>query len=64
MEVQDGDDLCGEGLVDGSEEPPSEDANRKTKKAFERKEKKAFALIAINLVDRQIAHTRHCKGPA
>ena len=51
-------------VVDGSEEPPSEDADPKTKKAFERKEKKAFALIAINLVDRQIAHIRHCKGPA
>ena len=51
-------------VVDGSEEPPSEDADLKTKKAFERKEKKAFALIAINLVDRQIAHIQHCKGPA
>ena len=51
-------------VVDGSEEPPSEDADPKTKKAFERNEKKAFAFIAINLVDRQIAHIRHCKGPA
>lgn len=51
-------------VADGSEEPPSEDADLKTKKAFERKEKKAFALIVTNLADQQIAHIRHCKTPA
>ena len=51
-------------VVDGSEEPPSADADVTTKKVFDRKEMKAFALIVTNLVDQQIAHIRHCKGPA
>lgn len=48
-------------VADGGEEPPSADADLKTKKAFERREKKAFALIVTNLADQQIAHIRHCK---
>ena len=50
-------------IVDESEEAPPSDANLKDKKAFEKQSKTAFGLIAINLVDKEMAHIKHCKGP-
>lgn len=51
-------------IVEGTEEPPPSDADVKEKKSYERRVKKAFAVIACNLADRQLAHVRTCKGPA
>ena len=50
-------------IVEGTEAPPAADAEANTKKAYERRVKKAFSIIACNLVDRQLAHVRACKGP-
>ena len=51
-------------IVEGTEKPPPSDAEDKLKKAYERRAKKAFSMIACNLVDRQLAHVRSCKGAA
>ena len=51
-------------IVDESEGAPPSDADVKDKKAFEKRSKIAFGLIAINLVDKEMAHIKHCKGPA
>ena len=51
-------------IVEDSEEPPSDEADAKVKKSYERRVKKAFSMIACNLGDRQLAHVRSCKGPA
>jgi hypothetical protein len=51
-------------IVDGSEDPPSSDADVKDKKAFDKRAKTAFAIIATNLVDKEMAHIKHCKGRA
>ena len=51
-------------IVDESKAAPPSDADVKDKKAFEKRSKTAFGLIAINLVDKEMAHIKHCKGPA
>ena len=51
-------------IVDESEAVPPSDADIKDKKAFEKRSKTTFGLIAINLVDKEMAHIKHCKGPA
>ena len=50
-------------IVDESEAAPPSDVVVKDKKAFEKRFKTAFGLIAINLVDKEMAHIKHCKGP-
>ena len=51
-------------IVDGSEVPPPSSADEKDKKAYDKRVKTAFAIIATNLVDKEMAHIKHCKGPA
>lgn len=51
-------------IVDGSEEPPSSDAEARVRTAYTRREKKAFAILALNLSDSQLSHIRSCKTPA
>src|SRR5450631_1333284 len=51
-------------IVDGSELPPPSTASDEVKKAYERRCKKAFAIIAMSLVDKELAHIKGCKGPA
>ncbi len=51
-------------IVDGSEEAPPSTADAKDIKAFERRVKTAFGMIVTNLVDKEMAHVKHCKGPA
>lgn len=51
-------------IVDGSEEPPPSSSDVKERKAFEKRAKTAFAIIATNLVDKEMAHIKNCKGPA
>ena len=51
-------------IVDGSELPPPSTASNKVKKLYERRCKKAFAIIATILVDKELAHIYKCKGPA
>ena len=51
-------------IVDESEAAPPSNADVKDKKAFEKRSKTAFGLIAINLVDKEMPHIKHCKGPA
>jgi hypothetical protein len=50
-------------IVEGSELPPSSIASDEVKKAYERRCKKAFAIIAINLVNKELALIKGCKGP-
>ena len=51
-------------IVDGSESPPPSTASDEVKKAYDRRCKKAFAIIAMSLVDKELAHIKGCKGPA
>ena len=51
-------------IVDGSEEAPPSTADEKDQKAFDKRVKTAFAIIATNLVDKEMAHIKHCRGPA
>ena len=51
-------------IVDGSEQPPPSSADVKDLKAYDKRVKTAFAMIATNLVDKELAHIKHCKGPA
>lgn len=51
-------------IGDGSENPPSLDADVSVKKVFGKRAKTAFAMIATNLVDKEMAHIKNCKGPA
>ena len=51
-------------IVDQSEPPPPSTADEKDKKYYERRFKRAFAVIATNLVDKEMAHIKACKGPA
>jgi len=43
-------------VIEDTEEPPSLDADLKTKKSYDWKVKKAFSMIACNFIDRQLAH--------
>ena len=51
-------------IVEGSELPLPSTANNEVKKAYKRRCKKAFAIIATSLVDKELAHIKRCKGPA
>ena len=51
-------------IVEGTELPPPSTASDEVKKAYERRCKKAFAIIATSLVDKELAHIKGCKGPA
>ena len=51
-------------IVDESEGAPPSNADVKNKKAFEKQSKTAFGIITINLVDKEMAHIKHCKGLA
>ncbi len=58
-------------IVDDNKEPPPPIANNKdkkayeryNKKAYERHTKKAFAIIATNLVDKELVHIKDYKEP-
>jgi hypothetical protein len=50
-------------IVDGSEEPPQSTTDPGVMQAYLRREKKAFAILALNLSDSQLAHIRSCKTP-
>lgn len=39
------------GIVDDSKEPPHSTSNLRVMQAYKRREKKAFAILAFNLVD-------------
>ena len=43
-------------IVDGSEEPPHSTSDPRVMQAYMRKEKKAFAILALNLCDLQLAY--------
>ena len=51
-------------IVDKSESPPPNDAQESTKKEYTRRCKKALAIIAMNLVDKEMLHIKGCTGPA
>ena len=51
-------------IVEGSEVAPPSSVDEKDKKAYDKRVKTAFAIIATNLVDKEMAHIKHCKGPA
>jgi transposase InsO family protein len=51
-------------IVEGSEEPPFSSTDPRIMQAYTRREKKAFAILALNLADSQLAHIRSCKTPA
>ena len=51
-------------IVDKSESPPPDDAQESTKKEYTRRCKKALAIIAMNLVDKEMLHIKGCTGPA
>ena len=50
-------------IVDGSEEPPHSTSDPRVMQTYLRREKKAFAILALNLSDSQLAHIRSCKTP-
>ena len=45
-------------IVDGSEEPPHSTSDLRVMQAYKRREKKAFAILALNLSDSQLGHIR------
>ena len=47
-------------IVDKSESPPPNDAEKSTKKEKTVGYKKALAIIAMNLVDREVLHIKTC----
>ena len=47
-------------IVDKSESPPSDDAEESTKKEYMRRCKKDLAIIAVNLVDKEMLHIKGC----
>jgi hypothetical protein len=51
-------------IVEGSEEPPLLSSKPRMRIAYTRPEKKAFAILALNLSDSQLSHIRSCKIPA
>jgi len=48
-------------IVEDTKEPPSSNANSKVKKAYDKKAKITFLIIACTLIDKQVAHIRVCK---
>ena len=48
-------------IVEGSEEPPFSSTDPKVRIAYNRRDKKAFAILALNLSDSQLSHIRSCK---
>ena len=48
-------------IVEGSEEPPLSSMDPKVRIAYNRREKKAFAILALNLLESQLSHIRSCK---
>lgn len=52
------------GLVDKFVAPSPSNTNQKAKKKYKKCAKNAISIIALNLVDNQLAHTRSCKGLA
>ena len=51
-------------IVEETEEPPSKDGDAKEIKEYNRRAKKALSIISLSLVNSQLAHIKHCKGPA
>ena len=51
-------------IVDKSESPPPDDAEESTKKEYMRRCKKALAIIAMNLVDKEMLYIKGCTGLA
>ena len=51
-------------IVDDTEAAPPSIANEQVNKVYEKRTKKVFFMIAIKLVDRELAHIRGCKGAA
>ena len=48
-------------IVEGCEDHPFSSRNPKLIIAYNRREKKAFAILALNLSDSQLSHIRSCK---
>ena len=51
-------------IMEGSKLPPPSTASDEVKKAYKCRCKKAFAIIAMSLVDKELARIKGCKGPA
>jgi len=51
-------------IVEETEEPPPKDGDAKEIKEYNRRAKKALSIISLSLVNSQLAHIKHCKGPA
>lgn len=51
------------GLVDELEKAPPSTADVNNKKASKKPLKTTFGIIAINLVDKDVVHIKHCKRP-
>ena len=51
-------------IMEGSELLSPSTASDEVKKAYERRCKKAFAIIATSLMDKELVHIKECKGPA
>ena len=47
-------------IVDKSESPPPNDAEESTKKEYTMRCKKALAIIALNLVNKEMLHIKGC----
>ena len=50
-------------IVEGSEQFPHFTTNPRVIQAYNRREKKAFAILALNLSDSQLSHIRSCESP-
>lgn len=50
-------------IVDGSKSPSPSTAIDNNKKAYKRRCKNAFTIIATSLVDKELVHIKGCKGP-
>ena len=48
-------------IVDGSKEPPHSTFDPRVMQAYKRRDKKACAILALNLSDSQLAHICSCK---
>ena len=51
-------------IVEGSEQFPHSTTKPRIIQALNRREKKAFAIFALNLFDSQLSLIRSCKSPA
>lgn len=49
-------------IVDEFVAPPPSNTDKKAKKKYKKRAKNAISIIALNLVDNQLAHIRSCKG--